>query len=78
MPRDEPRRRLAIVGKARLLAIIKRKQFGGQRRPLRAPVGADFAKRLCMPEWPERRKYAVQRLLALRQDHFAARRSRRR
>ena len=79
MPRDKARRRFAIVGKPHLFRIVKGEQFGSKRRPFQAPVGADFAKRLGMPQGSERRKAAVQRLLALRQRHLTtASRSRRR
>ena len=79
MPRDKACRRFAIVGKTRLLRIVEGEQFGSKRRPLHAPVGADFAKRLGAPQGSEGRKPAVQCLLALRQSHLtAARRSRRR
>ena len=42
-------RGFAIVGEVHLLAIVKREQLGRQRRPLLAPSGADFAKRLDVP-----------------------------
>ncbi len=76
---NKGRRGLPIVGKPGLFAIVKRQQVVSQRRPAPAPVRANLAKWLGVPELVALRQDAIKRLLACGKIHLtAARRSLRR